>query len=145
MTGERQYPVVFGLISRPKARIGKKTKLSHSVFEAEVIVRSIASAGASATGIREDIGIQMGMRWKRRNCEIRFRTLTVLSTQLGEFIGSSRSSGRCLFIKGAVDGCGEEKVACAGNRQHWHSRVQRLDDSAFFGQARFYKRPHDAQ
>ena len=42
MTDEREDPAVFGLIGAPKARIGKKTKLFQCVFEAEVIVRSIA-------------------------------------------------------------------------------------------------------
>ena len=49
MTDEREDPAVFGLICSPKTRIGKKTKLFQSVFEADVIVRSIASA----TGIRK--------------------------------------------------------------------------------------------
>ena len=48
MTDEREEPALFGLIGTPKARIGKQTKLFQSVFEAEVIVRSIASARASA-------------------------------------------------------------------------------------------------
>ena len=30
----------------------------------------------------------------------------MLSTQVGESIGSSRTSSRCLFIEGAVDGWG---------------------------------------
>ena len=58
MTDEREEPALFGLIGTPKARIGKETKLFQSVFEAEVIVRSIASA----TGIRQDFGIRIGMR-----------------------------------------------------------------------------------
>ena len=58
MTIEREDPAVFGLIGTPKARIGKKTKLFQSVFEAEVVVRSIASE----TGIRLDYGIRVGMR-----------------------------------------------------------------------------------
>ena len=62
MTDEREEPALFGLIGTPKARIGKETKLFQSVFEAEVIVRSIASARASATGIRQDLGIRIGMR-----------------------------------------------------------------------------------
>ena len=44
MTDEREEPALLGLIGTPKARIGKETKLFQSVFEAEVIVRSIASA-----------------------------------------------------------------------------------------------------
>ena len=58
MMDEREEPALFGLIGTPKARIGKETKLFQSVFEAEVIVRSIASA----TGIRPDFWIQIGMR-----------------------------------------------------------------------------------
>ena len=58
MTDEREEPVVFVLIGTPKARIGKETKLFQSVFEAKVIVRSIASA----TGIRQDFVIRIGMR-----------------------------------------------------------------------------------
>ena len=54
----REEPALFGLIGTPKARIGKETKLFQSVFEAEVIVRSIASA----TGIWQDLGIRIGMR-----------------------------------------------------------------------------------
>ena len=46
ITDEREEPALFGLIGTPKARIGKETKLFQSVFEAEVIVRSIASARA---------------------------------------------------------------------------------------------------
>ena len=42
MTDERDEPGLFGLIGTPKARIGKETNLFQSVFEAEVIVRSIA-------------------------------------------------------------------------------------------------------
>ena len=49
MTDEREEPALLGLIGTPKARIGKETKFFQSVFEAEVIVRSIASA----TGIRQ--------------------------------------------------------------------------------------------
>ena len=49
-TDERDEPALFGLIGTSNARIGKETKLFQSVFEAEVIVRSIASA----TGIRRD-------------------------------------------------------------------------------------------
>ena len=52
MTDEREEPALFGLIGTPKARIGKETQLFQSVFEAEVIVRSIASA----------TGIRIGMR-----------------------------------------------------------------------------------
>ena len=52
MTDEREEPALFGLTGTPKARIGKETKLFQSVFEAEVIVRSIASVRASATRIR---------------------------------------------------------------------------------------------
>ena len=52
MTDEREEPGLFGLNGSPKARIGKETKLFQSVFELEVIVRSIAAARASATGIR---------------------------------------------------------------------------------------------
>ena len=59
---ERKDPVVFGLIEMPKARIGKMNKLFHSVFDTEVRVRSIASAKASATGIRKIFGIRIGMR-----------------------------------------------------------------------------------
>ena len=114
MKDEREDPAAFGLIGTPKARIGKKTKLFQSVFEADVMVRSIALARAYETGIRQDFGIRMRMRWKRRSCDIRFRTLSALSTQLEEFIGSPRSFGRCLFIKGAVDGCGEEGVHVPG-------------------------------
>ena len=44
ITDERDEPALLGLIGTPKARIGKDTKLFQSVFEAEVIVRSIASA-----------------------------------------------------------------------------------------------------
>ena len=44
MTDEREEPALIGLIGTPKARIGKETKLFQSVFEADVIVRSIASA-----------------------------------------------------------------------------------------------------
>ena len=58
MTDERDDPALFGLIGTPKARIGRKTKLFQSVFEAVVIVWSIASA----TGIRQDFGIRMEMR-----------------------------------------------------------------------------------
>ena len=58
MTDEREEPALLGLIGTPKARIGKETKNFQSVFEAEVIVRSIASA----TGIRQDLGIRIGMR-----------------------------------------------------------------------------------
>ena len=58
MTDEREDPALFGLIGTPKASIGKETKLIRSVFEAEVIVRSIASA----TGIQQDFGIRIGMR-----------------------------------------------------------------------------------
>ena len=66
MTDEREDPAVLGLIGTPKARIGKKTKLFQSVFEGKVIVRSIASARASETGIRLDFGIVMRIRWKWR-------------------------------------------------------------------------------
>ena len=62
MTDEREEPALLGLIGTPKARIGKETKLFQSVFEAEVIVRSIATAIASATGIQKDFGIRIGMR-----------------------------------------------------------------------------------
>ena len=62
MTNEREEPALLGLIIKHNARIGKETKLFQSVFEAVVIVRSIASARASATGIRKDFGIQIGMR-----------------------------------------------------------------------------------
>ena len=62
MTDEREEPALLGLIGTPKARIGKDRKLFQSVFEAEVIVRSIASARASATGIQQDFGIRIGMR-----------------------------------------------------------------------------------
>ena len=48
MTDEREEPALLGLIDTPKARIGKETKLFQSVFEAEVIVRSIVLARASA-------------------------------------------------------------------------------------------------
>ena len=58
MTDEREEPARFGLIGTPKARIRKDTKLFQSVFEAEMIVRSIASA----TGIRQDFWIRIGMR-----------------------------------------------------------------------------------
>ena len=61
-TDDRGEPALFGLIGTPKARIGKDTKLFQSVYEAEVIVRSIASARASATGILLDFGIRIGMR-----------------------------------------------------------------------------------
>ena len=44
MTDEREVTALFGLIGTPKARIENETKLFQSVFEAEVIVRSIASA-----------------------------------------------------------------------------------------------------
>ena len=57
-TDEREEPALLGLIGTPKARIGKETKLFQSVFEAKVNVRSIASA----SGIRQDFGIQIGMR-----------------------------------------------------------------------------------
>ena len=84
---------------------------------------------------------------KRRSCEIRFSMLSALSTQLGESIGSTRSSSRRLFMEGAVDGCGEERVACSWNRQRRHSHERRPEDSAFLrrAQARWRKRPHDAQ
>ena len=59
---EREDPVVFGLIGMPKARIGKKSKLLHSVFHTAVCVRSIATTRALATGIRHDLGIRIGMR-----------------------------------------------------------------------------------
>ena len=62
MMEERVDPVVFELIAVPKSRIGKKTKLFHSVYNTKVSVRSIASARASATGIRQDLGIRIGMR-----------------------------------------------------------------------------------
>ena len=62
MTDEREEPALFGLMGTPKARIGKETKLFLSVFGAEVIVWSIASARASATGNRMDFGIRIGMR-----------------------------------------------------------------------------------
>ena len=62
MTDEREEPALLWLIGTPKARIGKETKLFQSVFEAEVIVQSIASARATATGIRQDFGIRIGMR-----------------------------------------------------------------------------------
>ena len=52
MTDDREEPALFGLICTRKARIGKETKLFQSIFEAEVIVRSIASA----------TGIRIGMR-----------------------------------------------------------------------------------
>ena len=42
---EREEPALFGLIGSPKARIRKETNLFQSVFEAEVIVWSIDSAG----------------------------------------------------------------------------------------------------
>ena len=58
MTDEREEPALIGLIGTPKARIGNEIKLFQSVFEAEVIVRSIASA----TEIRQDFGIRIGMR-----------------------------------------------------------------------------------
>ena len=54
----REETALFGLIGTPKARIGNETKLFQSVFKAEVIVRSIASA----TEIRQDFGIRIGMR-----------------------------------------------------------------------------------
>ena len=57
MVEEREDPAVFGLIGTPKARMEKKTKLFHSLFENEVSVRSIASARATATGIQQDFGI----------------------------------------------------------------------------------------
>ena len=47
-------------------------------------------------------------------CDILFRTLSALSTQLGESIDSSRSSCRCLFIEGAVDGCGKRGLHVLG-------------------------------
>ena len=62
MTDEREEPALFVLMGTPKARIGKDTKLFQSVFEAAVIVRSIATARASASGIRRDFGIRIGMR-----------------------------------------------------------------------------------
>ena len=62
MTDEREEPAVFWLIITSKAMIGKESRLFQSVLEAEVIVRSIASARASVTGILQDSGIRMGMR-----------------------------------------------------------------------------------
>ena len=62
MTNEREEPAEFGLIGTPKARAGMETKLFQSVFKAEVIVRSNASARASTTEIRQDLGIRIGMR-----------------------------------------------------------------------------------
>ena len=62
MMDNREDPAVFGLIGAHKKRIGKKTKLFQSVFEAAVVVRSITSARASATEIRRNFGILMGMR-----------------------------------------------------------------------------------
>ena len=43
--------------------------------------------------------------------------------------------------------CWEEKVACSGNRQRCHTNVRRLADSTLLrrAQARWQKRPHDAQ
>ena len=131
MIDEREDPAVFWMIGTPNSRIEKKIKLFQSVFEAVVIDRSIASA----TGIRQDFWIRMGMRYKLRSCELSFRMLSALSTQLGELIGSSRSSSRCLSREGAVDGCGKERVACSGNRLRWHSHVRRLEDSAFLRRA----------
>ena len=61
MIEERQDPVIFGLIGMPMAWIGKKFKLSHYVFVTELSVRSIASAGASATGIWQDLDIRIRM------------------------------------------------------------------------------------
>ena len=58
---------------------------------------------------------------------IRFRTLSALSTQLGEFTLVCC----CLFMEGAVDGCRDERVARSGNRQRWHSHVRRFEDSAY--------------
>ena len=54
ITEERKDPAVFILIGTPKTRTRKKTKLFQAV--------SIASARASATGIRQDIGIRIEMR-----------------------------------------------------------------------------------
>ena len=62
ITDEREDHAVFGLIGTPKASIGRKTMSFQSVYKVEVIVRSIASARASATGIRQDFGILMEMR-----------------------------------------------------------------------------------
>ena len=62
MTDDREEPALLGLIGTHKTRIGRETTLFQSAFEALVIVRSIASARVSATGIRQDIGIRMGMR-----------------------------------------------------------------------------------
>ena len=59
MVDEREVPAVFGLIGTPKARIRKKTKLFQSEFEAEEIVRSIASARASATEIRQRVSTEL--------------------------------------------------------------------------------------
>ena len=44
MTDEREDPAVFGPMGASKVRIGRKTKLFLSVYDAEVIVRSNASA-----------------------------------------------------------------------------------------------------
>ena len=61
MADEREEPALFGVIGTPKARIRKETKLFQSAFEADVIVRSIASTRTSATGIQQDFGIRIGM------------------------------------------------------------------------------------
>ena len=62
MMEEREATVVFGVIGMSKARIWRKSNIFHSVFNTELSVRSIASARASATRIRQDFGILVGMR-----------------------------------------------------------------------------------
>ena len=130
LTDVREYLAVFWLIGTPKATIGRKTKLLQSVFDAEVIVRSGRTSGL---GWECDINGEV-VRFASGSCQHCQRSW-------GECITSSRTSGRCLFIEGAVDGCGEERVACSGNRQRWHNHVRRLVDSAILkrAQARWYK------